>query len=73
MQISFYKTQLVSQDSKPQPDTYHNVSNVVVYSDGAVLFTHVRNGKEEFVMSNLPYKLIGSKEELDSVMTKGVY
>ena len=72
MQISFYKptyrlTPGTAERLTSAPDTYYDVSNVLIRGDGSVLFNHIKNGIEEFVICNLPYKVIGTKEEIDQV------
>jgi len=72
MQISFYKPtyRVTSGDQERRdtaPDTYHNISNVMIQGDGSVFFSHIKNGKEEFLICNLPYKLVGTKEEIENV------
>jgi hypothetical protein len=77
MQISFYKeTYRLNPGDKERhataPDTYYDISNITVYSDGMVAFSHMRNGKLEYIACNLKYKIIATEDEIQLVLRRSL-
>lgn len=74
MKIAFFKEILrgPGQDARFQatPDTYNNISNVVIYPGGIVVFLSEKN---EIICCNNKFKIIATPEEWKSVSseTKG--
>lgn len=77
MQISFYKqTYRLNPGDKERhntaPDTYYNISDVTICSDGMVAFSHMRNGELEYIACNLPYKIIATPDEIKLVLRRSL-